>query len=257
MEKKEINYDNVGKRIGKGLTSDVFMYTDDKGYEVALKFFKRKIKVYNCGIPKIIDFDEKMQKNKEEKLKLLDKDICMMDDPKPFDLLYDENLGLVGYTMEYSDLPTLEDYRWDSKRKKLILLKKLRERVEELNRNGIYIGDFYSDDNFLVDDNGEIKFLDIDNFNVHGLDFDLSNPYMDNYFERNKKINNVDNYMFNLYTLSFYSRVIMPRLLLSLQENGMPHRFDTKENHELINDMLTKKNYEKRYILDSQKKGLF
>ena len=42
-----------------------------------------------------------------------------------------------------------------------------------------------------------------------------------------------------------------------LKENGMPSRFNTEENSELMYDMLTKKDYKKRYFLDSQKKGLF
>lgn len=257
MEKREIDYESVIRKIDEGNESDIYLYKDKNGYEVVLKYFKNWLKVFKCGQVTQIPFTEKARKNKEEKVKLLYREPCLYDDPKVLDLIYDENLGFVGYTMEYFDLPTMYDLSYKSKKTKLEHLKNLRKRVEELNNNGIYIGDFMSWENFLVDKDGSIKLIDMDNFNVHGLDFDLGNPYMDSYDDRNKDIKNVDNYGFNFFTLSYYSRVIMPRLLISLQEEGMPHRFNTKENKELIDDMLTKKNYEKRYILDSQKKGLF
>lgn len=257
MEKRSINYDNVGKIIGKGISSEVYEYQDEKGNDVALKYFRRKIKIWKNGEPTEIDFDEAMQKNKEDKLQLLDKDICMWDEPKLFDLLYDDNLGLVGYTMEYSDLPTMEDFIYKSRSFKLKLLKELRKRIDELNRNGIYVGDFMSGDNFLVTDNGEIRFLDVDNFNVHSLDFDLYNPYVDSYNDRNKKIDNVDNFCFNFFTIAYYERVTMSRLYLYLKEVGLPSKFVTDENKQLLYDMLNKRNYKKRYLLDNTKKGLF
>ena len=257
MEKKEIDYESVGKKIGEGISSEVYKYLDNKGHEVVLKYFRRRIKIWKNGEPTEIEFTEEMAKNKEEKLQLLDKDICMWYDPKLFDLIYDENLGLVGYTMEYVNLPSLYDLNGKFKSKKIVLLKKLKDRIEELNRNGVYVGDFMSKDNFLVDQNGEIKFLDVDNFHVHSLDFDLSNPYIDSYNDRNKKIDNVDNFCFNLFTLSFYTRVLMSNLYIYLKENGLPYRFCTEENKQLIEDMMNKRNYEKRYILDSQKNGLF
>lgn len=257
MEKRNINYDSIVKKINEGNESYIYLYKDKDGNDVVLKYFKDKIKVVKCGKVTETPFTEKNRKNKEEKVRLLYREPCLLDDPKVLDLMYDEDKGFIGYTMEYSKLPTMEDYIRTTKRTKLELLKNLRKRIEELNYNGLYIGDFMSPENFLVDDDGSIKLVDMDNFHVHGLDFDLSNPYIDSYEDRNKSIKNVDNYGFNFFTISYYSRMIMQRLLVSLPENGMPHRFNTKENKELVYDMLTKKNYEKRYILDSQKKGLF
>lgn len=257
MEKREIDYSSITKKIGQGAESDVYLYKDKNGYDVALKIFKRKIKVYKNGKMKYIDFDEKMQKNIQEKLQLLDRDICMYDEPKLFDLMYDEYLGFVGYTMEYMDLPSLDDMTGKFGRKKIELLTKLKNKIEEFNRNGVYIGDFTRGNNFLIDNNGEIRLIDVDNFNVHGLNFDLTNGHMDCYFNRNDSVKNIDNYCFNMYTISFYTRVIMPELLVYLREYGLPDKFRTKENVELLHDMLTKSNYEKRYILDNRKKGLF
>ena len=35
MEKRSINYDNVGKKIGKGISSEVYEYQDDKGIKLS------------------------------------------------------------------------------------------------------------------------------------------------------------------------------------------------------------------------------
>ena len=66
---------------------------------------------------------------------------------------------------------SLEDYKWDSKRKKLQLLKELRKRVEELNRNGIYIGDFY--------------------YSAKGVDFELSASVKDEFDSAKEALDNV------------------------------------------------------------------
>ena len=140
---------------------------------------------------------------------------------------------------------------------KLAILKNLRAKVEDLNRNGVYIGDFASYDNFLVTKDKNVKLIDVDNFNVHGLDFDLPTGYTDDYLYHSRDIKNVDNYSFNFFTIAFYKGYFLATTAAYLRDHDLPFRFDTEENRKLLDDLYSNKDYKKRYFLDYRKKGLF
>ena len=256
MDKIILDTDKVIKKIGEGKESDIYLYQKEN-QNVVLKIFRRKIFLKKELRKQVIEVTDKDLDRKREKLTLLDKDPCMLDEVKLYDLVYDENDKFIGYTMEDLNLPSLYDYLSKSKKTKLELLRNLKRKVEDLNNNGVYIGDFASYDNFLVTKDKEIKLIDVDNFSVHGLDFDLLTGYTDDYLYHKRDIKNVDNFSFNFFTLAFYKGQFMSSMAADARKNGLPYRFDTEENRELLDDLLSNKDYQKRYFLDYRKKGLF
>ena len=130
-----IKYDknSVIKLLGAGVEGIVYLYQDSQGRKTALKIFKD---TYNLesGLVKV---PEKTFINKENKIQYLSKQQCLKDDIKLLNLVYD-NDKFIGYTSLYEPFESYASYTTAKKKDKLELLKKLKEKVIELNKNGIF-----------------------------------------------------------------------------------------------------------------------
>ena len=251
MKKYQLNKDNILGVFGEGSESIVYLYKDKNGNKVAVKKFKDKFTIPT----KTEDIPYETLLNKERKLLLLSQSKVIDEDTKPIDLYY-ENDKFVAYSMNIDKLDDMGKYYTSSKKTKLELLKKLKNKVELLNKYNIYIGDF-NIENFGIREDGSIKLRDIDNFSVNGLLFDRPNVLVTNYMNNCSKIDNVDNYSFNYFSLSYLLSIHQRALTSYLKENGLPYRFDTKENRELLEELKNiNDNYTKKYFIDNQKKGL-
>lgn len=251
MKKRQIDKKYIIGIYGQGSESTVYTYIDNNK-KVALKVFKKEF----VTPTKKESIPYEVFKNKERKLLLLSQSEYLEDDEKPIDLFYDGDT-FIGYTMPEDRLDSFEDYYTSSKKNKLELLNLLRDRKEILNKNGIYLGDFNAE-NFGVRKNGTIKLKDIDNFSIQGLPFDRPTNLVKEYMKKCNNIKNIDNYSFNYFSLGFFM-AIEPRVLEKiLKEKGLPKKFDTEENRKLLEDLENiNDDYEPRYFIDSQKKGLF
>ena len=255
MNRIKFDENNIIKKINQGVESNIYLYETNKKDKVALKIYKDKVifgNIFNINNT-VFPMTDEILKNKEKKLELLEKESILKDE-KPIDLVYNDDGKFVGYTRKIKKVQTFSDYSYKSKKTKIELLKKLKEKMELLNKNQIYIGD-YNDSNFYLEDN-EVKFFDTDSFHVKGFDFDFKNCFLNDYESHNDKINNIDNYCFNYFTIAFYENMLLPYVKNHLVYNGLPFIFNTKENRKTLSYLL-KCNVNNEYLLDHRKKGLF
>ena len=165
-----------------------------------------------------------------------------------------ENGKFVGYFMKYDpnyikpiniglDLNT-----------KINLLRILREKIEILNSYNIFILDF-NNGNFLMNNNANnIKLCDLDNFQIGNMKANLISDVAQDYLNSENNDMYVDNYCFNLYTLSLISGIIMPYIFDYIHSEKIPKCLDTKENREFIKTLrLYSNKYQKGYLIDNIK----
>lgn len=194
MRKIIINEKNVGKLIGDGTESKVFLYTTKDGRRLAFKRYRDYLSDYTIDI--------KQRKKKEEKLEFL----ASIDDPnivKVHDLVF-KNGKLIGYTMELLDGTKIKLSNSLSDRIKH--LKSVRETVLRLNKKGIYVGD-YRPDNFIWTPEGNTICVDIDNFKVNDeLDFDMVPVCVGKYENSECDSRYIDSFCFNIYAVSMIDK---------------------------------------------------
>ena len=146
----------------------------------------------------------------------------------------------------------LENYKtaevFDSRKKKIEILRKYKEKIEKFNEHGIYIGDI-SENNIFITENG-IKLCDLDNIRIGNLDFDIKNCFQKEYLREYEGIENIDKYTFNLFTIGYLSKIVSVFVDSYLKEGKLPKPINSKRNLELIKD----KNYTEDYFIDNLKK---
>lgn len=251
MIKRQFDKKNIIGIYPEGSESVVYAYKEGTK-DVVLKVFKHEF-VTPTKTEKIPD---EVFKNKERKLVLLNQSPYIDEDSKPIDLYYDGD-NFIGYSMTPDRLKGLEDYYSSSTKVKNELLNKLREKMNYYNEHGIYIGDF-NIDNFRLREDGSIKFRDIDNFSIGGLDFDRPTNLVKEYKEKCSNISNIDVYSFNYFSLGYLLSLEPYALDKYLNNKGLPRKFNTEENQKLLEDLENiNDEFEPRFFIDSQKKGLF
>lgn len=251
MQKRQFDKKKIMNILGDGSESTVYSYKEGEQY-VALKVLKDEFVTPSKTEP--IPYEVFL--NKERKLLLLNQSDLLIKDEKPIDLYYDGD-KFIGYSMFIDISKSLEDFYTSKNKIKEEYLNLLKERNIILNQNGIYIGDFNTD-NFGVRKDGSIKLRDIDNYSIQGLPFDRETNLVKEYKKRCTKADNVDNYSFNYFSLGFLLAVEPRALEKYLEKKGLPNKYDTEENRQLLNDLENiDDNYEPRYFIDSKKKRLF
>ena len=249
MIKKTFDKEKVIKFIGEGIESDVYLYDDD-GIKTALKIFK----------------NEKALDNKELKLELLKEEKLLLKETKLLSKIYKDD-KFIGYTSLFDKSEPIINYINGNKKTKLDLLNQIQQKYQELNRKNIYIGDFNLG-NFRVKD-GKVKLLDIDNFSIDGLPFDVKDQFMEEYFKKCSKIDNIDFYSFNFFALSFYSGIIPSFVLERINIDNLPKEFNNERCKKLFEDLMNiNDDYQRSVIVNDEgfndatfikcmKKGLF
>lgn len=226
--------ENIIKEIGHGVEGIVYLYNDN-GNIVALKKFYTKKEIYkmnNTIYPyEYTSFGNSYGiDNKELKLMILKNEPLLKNDISLLNRVYYKD-KFIGFTSVYDPYTPLSFI--DKKKNKIKALRLLQERYEELNKHGIYIGDF-NDDNFCLTDNG-IKLYDIDNFRIDKLDFNVVNPAMMEYMNKSGNIKNIDYYCFNYFALSYLSSYNTDMILRGYVIKDFPSYLKTKEVLNFIN----------------------
>lgn len=217
---KIINYneDNIIKQIGEGIEGKVYLYKDGKSEVAFKKFTNDKDILYNSN------------DNKELKLIILKDEQTLKNDIKILDRVY--HMGkFIGYTSVYEPYTPLSYL--DSKSNKIAILKLIKDRYEELNKYGIYIGDF-NNSNFCLEKN-QIKLYDVDNFRIDNLDFNVTNPVMAEYMKKCKNIENIDYFCFNIFAISYLSKIESDLVVSGIGKENYPRFLKTKEVKEFMN----------------------
>lgn len=231
MKYFEINEKNIISKYRSGIESDIFLYNLN-GNIVLLKLIKNTDVI----------------KNKEEKLtqiinsNLLDDEVKIIGGAK-------KNGTFIGYFIEPSYEKTFDSFQ--KRTTKINQLKKLRDKVSNLNKNNIYIGDF-NEGNILYDKKSDdIKLCDLDNFKINDLDFDLKSSYVNYFRQRCSDDTKIDDFCFNVFTISYLERIYLPYVLNYLISNNLPEYFSCEENEDIRKRMIIlNDSYEKGYLID-------
>lgn len=222
------------------MESVIYIYKD--GSDVCcLKLLKKYIELPTQKI----EIPEETFENKRKKIEIINNDPLFSDEVRPISLVY-ENGMFLGYTMELENYKTAEVF--DSRKKKIEILRKYKEKIEKFNEHGIYIGDI-SENNIFVTENG-IKLCDLDNIKIGNLDFDIKNCFQKEYLRKYEGIENIDKYTFNLFTICYLSKTVSVFVNSYLKKGKLPRPINSNRNYELIKD----KNYTEDYFIDNLKK---
>lgn len=240
MKRIELNRNNIIKKIDEGMESVIYIYKDGSNV-CCLKLLKKYIEL---SIQKI-EIPEETFENKRKKIEIINNNPLFSDEVRPISLVYENGIFL-GYTMELENYKTAEVF--DSRKKKIEILRKYKEKIEKFNEHGIYIGDI-SENNIFVTENG-IKLCDLDNIRIGNLDFDIKNCFQKEYLKSDEGIENIDKYTFNLFTICYLSKTVSVFVNSYLKKGKLPRPINSNRNYELIKD----KNYTEDYFIDNLKK---
>ena len=205
--------------------SNMYIYNLN-GKEVLLKLFTT-------------DNEEKLE-NKRKKIEIMSENKAINDEMGNIgNAIFDGKI--VGYfmpiDMEY--VRTISEY--DRRKDKIVALKKLREKVEKLNENGVFIGDF--DKNDIL--------INLDKCKIDGMDFDKTSKNIDRFNRKCKNQENIDSYTLNLFTIELLERIYPPYVVNYLINNELPKYLDTKVNRSIVREMNSlDDSYQKRYLID-------
>ena len=187
--------------------------------------------------------------NKRKKLEIISKSPILKEEINIYDLVYDKNDNFIGYTMKIEKLKTAYDIK--NINTKIKILKIIRKKLELFNENDIYIGDF-NPKNIILSD--KIKLCDLDNLRIGNLDFDALNTFGLLHLKRKFDKNTIDNFSFNLQTISYIGNINPPYIFDYIREEGLPRKLNTKNNKKLLLDLLTTNSSNNEYFIDNLRK---
>ncbi len=239
MEIIEFNKNNIMGVLSSGIESIVYFYKVNDEI-ILLKLFRNEIKYEDH----VINIDESVLENKRKKIVLINNDPLFKDEVKTNHLVV-SNGKFVGYTEEPYGIGCLSYF--DKRKDKVEILKKLKEKIINFNKNNIYIGDFKLE-NFLTDENG-IKLCDLDNFKIKDLNFDVLSFLQQVYLKKYDIIDNIDKFCFNLFTIAYLGKIDIPYIFSYLKEDELPKPIDSKRNYEL----LLKREFTEDFFIDNIK----
>ena len=224
MEKRLLQEKRIGDILTEGYESVLFKYTDDDGRKLIYKAFRPEL------------YSTEQCKNKERKIEILSD----LNDPSLVKVrqgLFDTNGRFVGYTM---DEVTGKQMAYDSKRKeKIEYLTAIRDTMIRLNNQGVFIGDF-KDSNFILNEDGTVTNLDIDNYRIVGdnetLDFDTTTIYMHEYDRYGDYKELIDRYCYNIYVLALIGKYAQGYFQVS-DVKRLPLVLNTPHNKATLDEM--------------------
>ena len=234
MEISNFKEKNIIKQIGKGVESTVYLYNDN-GLVVVLKKFNDN---------PIISSDND---NKELKVIILKNEELLQKDVHILNRVYSYG-KFIGYTSIYEPYESIDVLR--KKKDKLYALKLLQERYEELNKRGIFIGDFNAT-NFSLKEN-ILRLYDIDNFRIDNLDFNVTNPVMNRYISKCKNIDKIDYYCFNFFALSYLTGYLPDVVLNNAAIKSFPKEYRTKE---ILNFIKYLRSFNDESVIEKDENG--
>ena len=266
MEKFNIDESNKNHIFNDtGVESIIFYYDDERllkyfrDKEIKEKQIQKDLRDPFLDYPrKVKDFPKESLPNKEKKIKLLDQKKNIEDEVKILGPAYQDG-KFKGYIMNKEDLKKLDmlpehfSDRFILRKRKIALLKLIREKIEKLNAEGIFIGDF-NQNNFLTDKNVSlVKLCDLDNLKIDGLDFDTKHRFVQYYESSDANINNIDSYCFNLFTIAYLNNYDLGYF----DYRGplkLPKELKTKENMDICESMThLDSSYVPKYLIDNMR----
>ena len=169
--------------------SSTHPYTID-GEKKVIKLFKSKIDI----------------ENKIKKINLIKERTKDIDFVITADFFVKNNDKIIGYGMPYIKGKLIDYAKGSSKKQNIMYLKQLSEQLKKLHKLNIIAADF--NHNHIIQENGEIKLIDHDNFKIDNLDIDSKNNFVKNYIKKTGKFDDkFDDYFLNLFTISIITHI--------------------------------------------------
>lgn len=198
-----------------------------------LRGYESKLYIYGDNLIKIF-FDDSKIENKISKLKLLsEKNTGMI---KPLDFVAYEG-EIIGYTMPYlKNYYPIDPFLLNRKSKKEVL-RKLKNKIDELHQEGIIYGDF-NNSNLLINDNLDLELCDFDNVAIGGYDTDLKSSISERYIKKFGLDETYDEYMYNLYCVCLLDNIHQALVLDYIMHEIHHFKRNNKEYLELVKNYV-------------------
>ena len=215
--------------------SKIFIYNLN-GEEVLLKLFKTT--------------DEKELESKRKKIEIMSENKAINDEMGNIgNAVFDGKI--VGYFMPIDVEYVRPISEFDRRKDKIVVLKRLKEKVEKLNENGVFIGDFDKNDILINYSKDNILLFNLDKCKIDDMDFDKKSKNIDRFNSKCKNQENIDSYTLNLFTIELLERIYPPYVVNYLISNELPKYLDTEKNRSIVREMTSlNDSYQKRYLID-------
>ena len=215
--------------------SKIFIYNLN-GEEVLLKLFKTT--------------DEKELESKRKKIEIMSENKAINDEMGNIgNAIFDGKI--VGYFMPIDVEYVRPISEFDRRKDKIVVLKRLKEKVEKLNENGVFIGDFDKNDILINYSKDNILLFNLDKCKIDDMDFDKKSKNIDRFNRKCKNQENIDSYTLNLFTIELLERIYPPYVVNYLISNELPKYLDTEKNRSIVRKMTSlNDSYQKRYLID-------
>lgn len=236
MKKYKINPKNIIKVFRIDDEANMYIYNLN-GEEVLLKLFKTT--------------NEEILEKKRKKIEIMSENKAINDEMGNIGAaIFDGKI--VGYFMPINLEYVRSINSYDGKKDKILALKKLREKVEKLNENGVFIGSFDENDILTNYDKSDILLYNLDKCKIDDIDFDINNKQLQRFYRKCSNIENIDSYALNLFTIEFLERIYPIYVFDYLISNELPKYLNTEENRKIVDSMiLLSDNYQKKYLIDN------
>ena len=215
--------------------SKIFIYNLN-GEEGLLKLFKTT--------------DEKELESKRKKIEIMSENKAINDEMGNIgNAIFDGKI--VGYFMPIDVEYVRPISEFDRRKDKIVVLKRLKEKVEKLNENGVFIGDFDKNDILINYSKDNILLFNLDKCKIDDMDFDKKSKNIDRFNSKCKNQENIDSYTLNLFTIELLERIYPPYVVNYLISNELPKYLDTEKNRSIVRKMTSlNDSYQKRYLID-------
>ena len=215
--------------------SKIFIYNLN-GEEVLLKLFKTT--------------DEKELESKRKKIEIMSENKAINDEMGNIgNAIFDGKI--VGYFMPIDVEYVRPISEFDRRKDKIVVLKRLKEKVEKLNENGVFIGDFDKNDILINYSKDNILLFNLDKCKIDDMDFDKKSKNIDRFNSKCKNQENIDSYTLNLFTIELLERIYPPYVVNYLISNELPKYLDTEKNRSIVRKMTAlNDSNQKRYLID-------
>lgn len=215
------------------------IYLESKDFNFVQKFSGYESNIFSYNNNSLIKIfktnNNSVLNNKLQKLKILY--TLQTDDVLPIDLIYIDGI-FKGYRSNYRrNFYPINGFE-QKKKEKYIILKKILEKINYYHSLNIYFGDLHEKNILYNKSTRQVILCDLDNFIIDDLDFDIKNNYQKKYLKNNNTIKYMDEFIFNLLTISYIQNISYSYVFDFLLNNGLKGILNTPENYDIIYQML-------------------
>ena len=236
--------------------NEIFLESKDFKFPQKFTGYESKVYLYDYNsLIKIFKTDDiNVLNNKLQKLKLLRS--LSTNDVLPTDLVYIDGI-FKGYKSVYRQDFNPIDCLKQNKKTKYYVLKRVLEKMKYYHSLGIILGDLHEENILFNKNDNEVILCDLDNFWINNLDFDTKNNYQIRYLQNHNSMQYMDEYIFNLLTISYIQKIAYPYVLSYLRRNGLKGILNSKENQQILEQMYkSTDNYNGDLFLNHLKKRI-